>query len=91
MVQFVALLVLSRAGTPSIWDRRYILHSHGRLIRELTEAEYGWQLAHEARMVSAGWALAYLFFIVWYWPKAKPADADGRPLKTARPPRSPAA
>lgn len=81
IAQFVALLVLSQAGTPAIRDGRYILHSHGRLIRELTEAEYGWQVAHVARMFSAGWALAYVFFIVWYWsPKAKPTDVAGRPL-----------
>lgn len=50
LVQFVALLVLSHAGTPSIRDGKYILHSHGRLIRELTETEYGWQQAHVSRM-----------------------------------------
>lgn len=81
IVQFVALLVLSQAGTPVIRDGKYILHRHGRLIRELTETEYGWQLAHVARMFSAGWALAYLFFIIWYWsPKAMSTDLAGRPL-----------
>ena len=82
LIQFVALLVLSRAGTPAIRDGKYILHSHGRLIRELTETEYGWQLAHVSRMFSAGWALFYLFFIIWYWsPRAKPTDVSGRPSR----------
>jgi hypothetical protein len=86
LIQFVALLVLSQAGTPAIREGKYILHSHGRLIRELTETEYGWQLAHVARMFSAMWALFYLLFIVWYWPKAEPANGDGGPMKTASPP-----
>jgi hypothetical protein len=65
-LNMVALFVLGEGGSPAVQDGRFILHSHGKLIRELTQSEYRWQLSHVSRMFSAGWALAYTFFVVWY-------------------------
>lgn len=62
MVNMGVLFVLGEGGSPQAQDGRFILHSHG----ELTDAEYRWQLAHVSRMFSAGWALAYTFFVFWY-------------------------
>lgn len=78
-LNMVALFVLGEGGTPEARDGRFILHNHGRLIRELTEAEYRWQLSHVSRMFSAGWALAYTFFLFWYWvPRGPFRSALGR-------------
>jgi hypothetical protein len=65
-LNMVALFILGEGGSPGVRGGRFILEGHGGLIRELTESEYRWQLSHVSRMFSAGWGLAYTFFVVWY-------------------------
>jgi hypothetical protein len=82
-LNMVVLFVLGEGGTPEAQDGRFILHDHGRLIRELTEAEYRWQLSHVSRMFSAVWALAYTSFLVLYWIPRSTGSALGRTDRAA--------
>lgn len=63
VINFVALFFLSDGGSPSVEDGQYVLQSHGRLIRTLTEPEYRWQVAHVSRMFSSCWMMFYSVFI----------------------------
>lgn len=66
-LNLIALLLLGERGSPEIRGGRFVLVEGRRIIRELTESEYRWKLAHVARMFSAGWGVAYLFFAaIWY-------------------------
>jgi hypothetical protein len=52
---FGMFLTLSEGGGPTVRDGKYLLTSHGRVIRELTEAEYHRQRAYEVRGFSGHW------------------------------------
>lgn len=49
------LSVVSQHGSPDLKDGQYILHSHGKLIRILTEQEYHHYKANEIRGFSGHW------------------------------------
>ena len=62
VLNFVLSFVLSEGGAnPDIWDGKYVLQSHGKLVRELSEPEYHLQLAYLLRGFSGHWML-FLFF-----------------------------
>ncbi|HSA32642.1 MAG TPA: hypothetical protein P5077_02840 [bacterium] len=50
---------ISMEGSPSIEEGKYILHDHGRLIRELTAEEYHRFVAKELRGFSGHWLIFY--------------------------------
>jgi hypothetical protein len=49
---------ISEGGQPDIIDGRFYLTSHGRILRELTEAQYHLQNARVVRGFSVWWMLA---------------------------------
>ena len=59
---FLAVAFLNRGGVPSRWeDGAYVLHSHGTVIRFLSQPEYHRHKSYEARMSSAHSMLFYCF------------------------------
>lgn len=60
IVNFVVFMFLSHGGVPAIRDGQFILHSHGKLVRVLTEQEYHVQRAYVVRGFSGHWLVFYL-------------------------------
>jgi uncharacterized membrane protein len=68
VINFVLSFVLSEGGAnPDIWDGRYVLQSHGKLVRELSEREYHLQLAYVLRGFSGHWMLFYFLPGIYSW------------------------
>ncbi|MBA5629308.1 hypothetical protein [Moheibacter lacus] len=44
-------------GTPDVWDSKYVLHDHGKLIKEITENEYLLERTKEVKMFSSFWIM----------------------------------
>jgi hypothetical protein len=61
------LLFLASTGTADVSNGRYVLQSHGHLIRELSEREYHLERAHMFRAFSALWMMFYLFPALDSW------------------------
>jgi len=59
MVNFALFLVATEGGNPAIEAGQYVLKNHGRLIRELTFAEYEALRANELRGFSGHWLFFY--------------------------------
>lgn len=59
VVSFVIFMFLSEGGAPNIKDGKYILHNHGKLIRELTQDEYKTFIVNEMRFFSTFWIFFY--------------------------------
>ncbi len=57
ILNFVVFMHLNEGGGPIMRDGNYLLTSHGKVIRELTEAEYHRQQAYEVRGFSGHWML----------------------------------
>lgn len=57
LVNFGAFLILAEGGGPDERDGRYVLSSHGRTIRELTEEEFHQHQAYVVRGFSGHWML----------------------------------
>ena len=60
IINFALFFFLSRGGVPDVRDGKYVLHSHGQVIRELSENEYEWQKAYVVRGFSGHWMIFYL-------------------------------
>ena len=55
IANFVLFIILMEGGAPSERDGKYVLHTHGTVIRELSEAEYHQKRAYELRGFSGHW------------------------------------
>lgn len=69
-VNFAMLFVHTRDGGPGMRDGKFVRQSHGRVISEITEAEYHQLQAYVARGFSGHWMLFYYapmisFFAFW--------------------------
>lgn len=53
------LFASSQDGTPALQDGQYILHNHGKFIKNITEQEYNDYKANELRGFSGHWLLFY--------------------------------
>lgn len=69
IVSFGVCIFLSDGGIPDIRDGKYILHNHGKLIRELTQNEYKTFLMNEMRFFSTFWIFFYFesFVRLQFW------------------------
>lgn len=67
LVNFGAFMVLNEGGGPTERDGKYFLTSHGKVLRELSEAEYHRKRAYEVRGFSGHWMLfssvSLMFFV----------------------------
>lgn len=57
---FFTIFVLQEGGVTGVIDGQYVLHSHGEIIRELTEAEYIKHEGYGIRIFSGHWMAFYL-------------------------------
>jgi hypothetical protein len=57
LVNFGVFMVLNEGGSPHERNGKYVLQSHGRVLRELSEAEYHRHQAHVVRGFSGHWML----------------------------------
>jgi hypothetical protein len=65
-VNFGLFLILSEGGVPEELDGKYVLYSHGKVIRELTEEEFHLQQAYVIRGFSGHWMVFYLIPAVYF-------------------------
>ena len=79
-VNFFIAMGLSEGGVPGIRGDKYVIESHGRLIRELTEGEYHLHKAYEIRGFSGHWLVFYYFPCAYFLFRKKPDPTldDGR-------------
>jgi hypothetical protein len=66
LINFALFLFLSEGGVPSVRDGKYVLHSHGSVIRELSEEEYDLHKAYELRGFSGHWMVFYLIPALYF-------------------------
>jgi hypothetical protein len=64
LVNLGALLYLAAGGVPEVSGGRYVLWSHGKVVRELSASEHGWHQASLLRCASSFWMAFYLAFVV---------------------------
>jgi len=67
VVNFLLFLLLVRGGSPGVVDGKYVLSSHGHVIRELSEQEYHRQQACVLRGFSGHWMIFYLSPALYWW------------------------
>jgi hypothetical protein len=60
LINFALFFLLSEGGVPAVRDGKYVLHNHGKVIRELSEDEYELQKAYVLRGFSGHWMVFYL-------------------------------
>jgi len=67
IAHFVLFLVLTRATSPQLKNGNYVLDSHGKTVRIISEPEYyrlkGWEL----RMFAAYWIFFYSVPALYWW------------------------
>jgi len=68
---FFSLFVLNEGGNPSVINGEKVLHSHGRIIRKLTDQEYHLHKAYLVRGFSGHWLLFYAVAAVILYPERK--------------------
>ncbi len=69
IVNFLIFMTVGEGGGPSIIDGKYVLSSHGDIIREITLAEYSKFQANEVRGFSGLWMVFYMAAIAMLFPK----------------------
>ena len=67
VVVFVTFLALSHAATPDIIDGDYVLNSHGKIIRYISERDYLFLKAREVRFFASGWMVIYYGLTMHWW------------------------
>ncbi len=68
LVNFALFMVLSQGGgVPDQRDGKYVLHSHGKVLRELSEAEYHQQRAYEVRGSASHWMMFACAALTLLW------------------------
>ena len=66
LINFALFIFLSEGGVPRVRDGKYVLHSHGTVIRELSEEEYERHKAYELRGFSGHWMVFYLIPALYF-------------------------
>lgn len=78
IINFFLFMVATEWGSPSIRNGKYILHSHGKLIRELTQAEYSSFKANEVRGFSGHWLIFYFVPFAYFMFRKESTRSTGR-------------
>ncbi len=68
---FFTIRVLNEGGVPSELDGKKVLHNHGKVIRELTDAEYEAHQAYSVRTFSGHWMVFYAVGMTVLYSKMK--------------------
>jgi hypothetical protein len=74
VLNFILFMVATEGGTPHAEGGRFILHSHGKLIREISSSEYVAFKANEVRGFSGHW-LVFYFAAFAYFSLRRKGDA----------------
>ncbi|WP_198084757.1 hypothetical protein [Variovorax sp. E3] len=76
-INFLLFIVGMQGGSPAISEGKFILQDHGRLVREVTAAEYTSFKANEVRGFSGHWLLFYFVpFAYFMFGKQSNLSAD---------------
>jgi hypothetical protein len=78
LVNFALFMVETQGGSPAISQGKFILQSHGHLVREITQGEYTAFRANEVRGASGHWLMFY-FLPFAYFMFATRASSAGAP------------
>ena len=72
LLHMAAFFVITHGGSPDIVNGSYVLSDHGKIIRDLTEAEYLKLAGWETRFMASFLIAIYLHQAVYWWyPSAK--------------------
>jgi len=78
VLNFALFIVSTQGGIPSIQDGKYVLENHGRLVREITQAEYVAFRANELRGFSGHWLVFYFVpFAYFMFAQREPEASSG--------------
>jgi hypothetical protein len=75
IVNFGLLFLHTEGGSPSESNGAFVLQSHGKVIRQLTEAEYHLQRAYIIRGFSGHWLVFYLVPALYFLFRSPRAEA----------------
>jgi hypothetical protein len=65
-LNFILFILGTQGGSPDLRDGKYLLLNHGKLIRELTKAEYTALKANEVRGFSGHWLVFYYISFAYF-------------------------
>jgi hypothetical protein len=68
---FFTIFILNEGGVPSELDGKKVIHSHGKVIRELTDEEYEKHQAYTVRSFSGHWLIFYAISMTVLYSKMK--------------------
>jgi hypothetical protein len=72
VINFLVFLAFTEGGSPLIRDGKFVLQSHGQLIREITASEYSAFKANEIRGFSGHWLFFYYLPFAYFMFHKKP-------------------
>jgi hypothetical protein len=84
LINFAVFMFRTQGGNPTIHGGRYLLKSHGRLIREITPVEYAAFRANEVRGFSGHWMLFYFLPFSYFLAARKEPNQSLRPTAPSR-------
>jgi len=73
LVNFALFVAATQGGNPSMEAGKYVLQNHGRLIRELSHAEYVALRVNELRGFSGHWLFFYFVSFAYFMFAKRPA------------------
>lgn len=76
-VTFLVTIVATNGQEPGVSGDRYVMEFHGSVVREITEAQYRWQLAHQTGMWSSLWLSVFAFSLLAFWHPTRSPSGDG--------------
>ncbi|MFS2016477.1 hypothetical protein ACEN88_07855 [Massilia sp. CT11-108] len=79
MINFALFAAATQGGNPAVEAGKYVLKNHGRLIRELSGAEYEALRANELRGFSGHWLLFYFVPFAYFLFAKRPGSSNPSP------------
>jgi hypothetical protein len=79
IVNFALFIAATQGGNPSMEAGKYLLKNHGRLIRELSQAEYVALRANELRGFSGHWLFFYFVAFAYFMFAKRPGPSNQPP------------
>ncbi len=74
---FFTIFVLNEGGVPAVLNGKKVIHSHGKVIRELTDAEYEAHQAYSVRTFSGHWMIFYATGMTVLYSRMKEDSGQG--------------
>lgn len=72
-VNFIIFMAKSDGGVPDVWGEAYVLHNHGKLLKNISEAEYVSYKFNQLRGFSGHWLAFFYMPMVYFYFRAKKA------------------